>query len=410
MNRPSLPISYDDVVDAHARIRSEIIDTPATASKTLSQITGADVFLKFESFQFTASFKERGALNRLLHLTDEERERGVIAMSAGNHAQGVAYHAQRLGIPATIVMPKGTPFTKVKRTEESGAHVILAPGRLADAAALAQKIAEDEQRVFIHPFDDPLVMAGQGTVAIEFLKTYPQIEALAIPIGGGGLIAGVATAAKAINPEIKVYGVQSESYPSMKEHLAGRAIEPSRETVAEGIAVKTPGAQTATVVKELVEDILIVPERTIELAISLLLEVEKVVVEGAGAAGLAALLQYPQIFGGVKTGLVLCGGNIDSRTLAFCLLRNLTRDGRIARLRVMLPDLPGGLAKVANVVAEQGGNIIEVNHERAFAAISVKYTELDVVVETKDRDHTAHVIKALEEAGFEVIHQLGTWP
>lgn len=398
----ALPIGYQDVLAAAEAIGDTLAPTPAARSRTLSTITGADIYLKFEIFQFTASFKERGALNRLLALTDAERARGVVAMSAGNHAQGVAYHAARLAIPATIVMPHGTPFTKVKRTEELGARVVLAGDSLVGASEAARQLEADEGLTFIHPFDDTLVMAGQGTVGKEFLETFPELDVLVVPIGGGGLISGVAVAAKAIKPDIRIVGVQTEAFPAMKAALEGQTIEPSHHTLAEGIAVKMPGELTRRVVGELVEDILVVSESRIEDAINLLMEVEKVVVEGAGAAGLAAVLQYPERFAGLKTGLVLCGANIDPRTVASCIMRGLARDGRITRLRVTMLDLPGGLHRVSGVIAQEGGNIIEVQHLRQFSEIPLKYTELELVIETKDRHHTNAVIKGLENARFAV--------
>jgi len=397
-----LAISLEDVRAAARTIQDAIVRTPSDQSYTLSAMTGADIRLKFEIFQFTASFKERGALNRLSALSAEERARGVIAMSAGNHAQGVAYHATRLGIPATIVMPRGTPFTKVKRTEELGAEVVLIGDSLDEARAEAERIRQERQLVFIHPYDDPLIMAGQGTVALEFLDQEPDIDTLVIPIGGGGLIAGCAVAAKALRPDIRILGVQSEAFPGMKAALAGQEIKPVRQTVAEGIAVKQPGKLTRDVVRRLVDDILIVSEDRIEEAIDLFMEIEKVVVEGAGAAGLAAVRQFPDLFEGRKVGLVACGGNIDPRTLVACVMRGLVRDGRMCRLRVATLDQPGALARVTTAVAEAGGNIIEVYHQRQFAATPVKYTEIELVIETKDRRHSERVIRALQDQGLEV--------
>lgn len=398
----SLPISLADIEAAARTIEGAVARTPAQPSYTLSAITGTTLYLKFEIFQFTASFKERGALNRLTALPEAARERGVIAMSAGNHAQGVAYHATRLNIPATIVMPRGTPFTKVRRTEELGAQVLLVGDTLDEALAEAERVMAAEGLTFLHPFDDPLVMAGQGTAALEFLQQCPQLDTLVVPIGGGGLIAGCAVAAKAVNPDIRIVGVQSEAYPGMKAALQGREIAPARQTIAEGIAVKRPGKLTRQVVEALVDEILVVPEERIEEAITLLMEVEKVVVEGAGAAGLAAVREFPDRFEGRQSGLILCGGNIDPRTLVGCVMRGLVRDGRMCRLRVATLDQPGALAKVTGAVAEAGGNIIEVYHQRQFAATSVKYTEIELVIETKDRRHTRRVVKQLEDQGLEV--------
>lgn len=403
----TLPISFDDVKTAAETIEGAVLDTPAQRSVTLSELTGADIALKFEIFQFTASFKERGALNRLSALSEEERARGVVAMSAGNHAQGVAYHAARLSVPATIVMPEGTPFTKVRNTERLGATVVTAGETLSEATEAARGLESEEGLTFIHPFDDPLVMAGQGTLALEFLRDFPDLEMLAVPIGGGGLISGIAVAAKHINPAIKIVGVQSEAYPGMKAALEGREISPNKVTIAEGIAVKKPGELTRKVVRELVDDILVVKESQIEDAIDALMEIEKVVVEGAGAAGLAAVQQYPDRFEGKRVGIPLCGGNIDPRTLSFCVMRGMVRDGRISRLRVTTLDLPGALAKVTAIVAKAGGNIMEVYHQRQFASAPVKYTEIELVVETKDRRHTDRLIAALTDGGLEVTDTSG---
>ena len=403
----ALPIRFADIEHAADVIRGAVVDTPAARSETLSAITGADIALKFEIFQFTASFKERGAVNKLSTLTEAERARGIIAMSAGNHAQGVAYHARRLGIPATIVMPEGTPFTKVRNTERLGARVVLSGETLAESADAAQVLQEQEGLVFIHPFDDPLIMAGQGTLALEFLRDFPDREILVVPIGGGGLISGIAVAAKHLNPDIRIFGVQTEAYPAMKAAIEGFEAKPGRVTIAEGIAVKKPGQLTRKVVEAFVEDILLVKEAMLEDAVNALMEVEKVVVEGAGAAGLAAVLQYPDLFRDRRVGIPLCGGNIDPRTLAFCVMRGMVRDGRISRLRITTLDLPGGLAKITAIVARAGGNIMEVYHQRQFAIAPVKYTEIEIVVETKDRESGLRLIKALEDAGFEVADTSG---
>lgn len=398
-----LPISYGDVLAAAKRIKDGIYHTPAEFSEVLSEAVGSEIFLKFEIFQHTASFKERGALNMLLSLSDKEKKHGVVAASAGNHAQGVAFHAARLGISATIVMPKDTPFNKIKRSEVFGATIVLHGATFADAMAEARRLEKQKDLTFIPTYDHPLIMAGQGTVAVEFLKRFADLDALIVPVGGGGLIAGCAVAAKAIRPEIKVYGVQSEVYPSMKAALEGRTIDPARQTIAEGIAIKEPGKLTARVVEALVDDILIVPEHLIERAINMFIEVEKVVVEGAGAAPLAAVMQYPDLFRGQKTGLVLSGGNIDPKLLAYSLMRGLARDGRISRLRVTTPDLPGSLAKLTAIVAENGGNVIEVYHQRQFADIALKYTSIEMVIETKDAGHAKTIVTALEAQGFEVV-------
>jgi len=318
----------------------------------------------------------------------------------------VAYHATRLGIPATIVMPRGTPFMKIRKTEDLGATVVVAGNNFSEAQERAETIRAEKNLVFIQPFDDPLIMAGQGTVGLEFLERFPDLDVIVVPIGGGGLISGIATAAKAMKPDIRIIGVQTEIYPAMKAALEGREISPVKQTVAEGIAVKTPGKLTRKVVRELVDDILIVREATIEHAINMLMEVEKVVVEGAGAAPLAALLDYPKVFRGAKVGLVLAGANIDSRILASSIMRGLVRDGRISRIKVTTEDLPGGLAHITRVVAEAGANVIEVYHQREFAPISLKYTNIELVIETKDKPHTDRVIEALEADGFEVHRQM----
>ena len=398
-----LPISFEDVLAAAKRIKDGIYHTPAEFSEVLSEAVDSEIFLKFEIFQHTASFKERGALNMLLSLSGAEKKHGVVAASAGNHAQGVAFHAARLGISATIVMPKDTPFNKIKRSEVFGATIVLHGKTFADAMAEARRFEKQKDLTFIPTYDHPLIMAGQGTVAVEFLKRFADLDALIVPVGGGGLIAGCAVAAKAIRPEIKVYGVQSEVYPSMKAALEGRTIDPARQTIAEGIAIKEPGKLTARVVEALVDDILIVPEHLIERAINMFIEVEKVVVEGAGAAPLAAVMQYPDLFRGQKTGLVLSGGNIDPKLLAYSLMRGLARDGRISRLRVTTPDLPGSLAKLTAIVAESGGNVIEVYHQRQFADIALKYTSIEMVIETKDAGHAKTIVTALEAEGFEVV-------
>ncbi|GIX17044.1 MAG: threonine ammonia-lyase [Rhodothalassiaceae bacterium] len=399
--RDGLAITLEDVEAARDRIRDALVRTPVIRSGPLSDLVGAEVFLKLEIFQYTASFKERGALNRLLALSPDERRRGVVAMSAGNHAQGVARHAARLGIPATIVMPRTTPFTKVRNTERLGAEVVLVGDTLQEALDHARRL-EAEGRVFIHPFDDPLIMAGQGTLALEFLKDVPDLDALIVPIGGGGLMAGVAVAAKGVRPDIRIFGVQSENYPSMKAALEGREITPKPMTVAEGIAVKAPGRLTLPIVRALVDDIFVVEEWRIEDAIDLLAEVEKIVVEGAGAAPLAALRRERRAFEGRRVGLVVTGGNIDPRTLTACMLRRMVRDGRLARLKVTTPDVPGSLSRITAVIGRAGGNILDVVHQRPFAAAPVRYTEIELVVETKDRAHTEQLIAALAGEGFAV--------
>jgi threonine dehydratase len=374
--------------------------TPMRLSRTLSSIAGCDVWLKFENLQFTASFKERGALNKLLSLTQQERSKGVIAMSAGNHAQGVAYHAERLGIPATIVMPAGTPFNKIQHTRDHGARVIVEGEMLADAQRFAESLCAEEELTFVHPYDDAKIIAGQGTVALEMLEKAPELDTIIVPIGGGGLIAGIATAAKAKKPEIDIVGVQTALYPSMYRAIRGETGPSGGATVAEGIAVQNVSDRTKKIIAALVSEIFLVDEAAIEHAVALLLEVEKTVVEGAAAAGLAALLQNPERFHGRKVGLVLTAGNIDSRLLASVILRELSRGGRISVFHVELTDRPGSLAKIATVIGEAGGNIIEVLHNRLSTAISAKNAVVDITVETRDAHHRDSVGQKIGEAGF----------
>jgi len=388
-------ISLSDVRDAAKRIAGAVERTPCVHSRTLSKLAGAEVFLKFENLQFTASFKERGALNRLLLLSDAERHRGVIAMSAGNHAQGVAYHATLLGIRSVIVMPKGTPNTKVKNTEVHGADVVLEGDSLAEAGDYARERAAREGLTLIHPYDDPAVIAGQGTIALEMLEDVPELETLIVPIGGGGLIAGIATATKALRSDLQVFGVESRSYSAMYQRLHGHPVEVGGDTIAEGLAVRDVGDLTLEIVHRLVQDVLIVEEATIERAVVTLIEIEKTVAEGAGAAGLAALLQYPHTFRGRRVGIPLCGGNIDTSTLAAVLMRGLVRDGRLVRLRVTMPDVSGSLAKVASLIGEAGGNIVEVQHQRLFGTASVKTPEVEFLIETRGRAHSDAIVAAL---------------
>jgi threonine dehydratase len=398
----SLAVSADDVHAAAQRIAGAIEHTPCVESRTLSRLTGARVFLKFENLQFTASFKERGALNKLLSLGEAERRRGVIAMSAGNHAQAVAYHAARLGIPAVIVMPKGSPNTKVKNTQVHGAEVVLEGDSLHESGRHAIERAKRDNLVFVHPYEDPLVIAGQGTAGLELLAAVPDLEALVVPIGGGGLISGIAVAAKSINRKIRIYGVESKTYPSMYQRLNGLPIECGGDTIAEGIAVKDAGDIAFSIVRELVEEVLVVKEETIERAVVALLEIEKTVAEGAGAAALAALLEHPARFAGRRVGLPVSGGNIDSRVLASVLMRGLVRDSRLVRLRVTMPDISGSLARVAALIAQAGGNVVEVQHQRVFGTFSARSTEIEFLVEMRDRDHAEHLLKALRDNGIKV--------
>src|SRR5688572_15108683 len=395
-------VTLADVKAAARRISGAIEQTPCLHSRTLSRLTGAEVFLKFENLQFTASFKERGALNKLLSLTESERRRGVIAMSAGNHAQAVAYHSARLGIPATIVMPKGSPNTKIKNTQVHGATVVLEGENLFEAGKHARALAARDNPASVHPSEDPLIIAGQGTVGLEMLGQVPELDLIVVPVGGGGLISGIATAAKALKPSIRVLGVESRNYPSMHQRLAGVPIECGGDTIAEGIAVKDVGASAFAIIRSLVEEVLVVEEETIERAVVALIEIEKTVAEGAGAAGLAALLQHRARFAGRRVGIPISGGNIDSRVLASVLMRGLVRDGRLVRLRVTLPDVSGSLAKVAALIAEAGGNIVEVQHQRIFGTSSVRSPEVEFLVETRDREHTKELVALLESNAISV--------
>jgi threonine dehydratase len=395
-----LPVTLADIQRAHALIADQIDDTPCRRSRTLSAIAGCEVWLKFENFQFTASFKERGALNKLLSLTEAQRKHGVIAVSAGNHAQGVAYHAQRLGIPATIVMPLGTPFTKVQHTQNFGATVIIEGNVLSDAFAFAERLRTERNLTFIHPFDDPRIIAGQGTIALEMLEAVPNIDAMILPIGGGGLISGMAIGARAVKPDIEIFGVQTARYPSMHRAIYNQSGVCGGATVAEGIAVQTAADTTRNIIDQLVDDILLVDEPEIEHAIALLLEVEKVVVEGAGAVGLAALLKHRDLFAGRKVGLVLTAGNIDTRMLGSIILRELSRSGRISVFHIELTDRPGSLALIAKVIGDAGGNIIEVLHNRLSTDVSVKDVAIDITVETRDAQHRDMVASEIAVAGF----------
>ncbi len=404
LSQPSADdLTLDDVTAAAARIAGEVARTPFLESRTLGALLGCRLFLKFENLQFTASFKERGALNRLLALSDAERAQGVVAMSAGNHAQGVAFHAQRLGVPATIVMPRGTPFVKVQHTEAFGAHVVLEGDSLTEATAHARRLETERGLVFIHPYDDRLVAAGQGTVGLEILDDAPcPLDAVIVPIGGGGLISGVATAVKGRAPEVEVIGVQTRLYPSMAAVLRGEAPEVGGATIAEGIAVKEPGLLTRAVTRARVDDILLVSEEALEAAIVDLLTIEKTVVEGAGAAPLAALQENADRFAGRAVALILSGGNIDQRLLASVILRDLVRSGRMARLRIGLADAPGSLARVASLIGAAGGNIVDVDHQRTFSHLPAKQASLEVAVETMDAKALTRLVAALRDAGYGV--------
>ncbi|MCP1470863.1 threonine dehydratase [Sphingobium sp. OAS761] len=401
-NALPLPVTVDDILAARTRIAGSVVKTPTLISQTFSDMLGCKVYLKFENLQFTAAYKERGALNRLLQLDADSRAKGVIAASAGNHAQGLAYHGKRLGVPVTIVMPETTPIIKITQTQGHGATVVQHGEKFDDAYAHARKLEVEQGLTFIHPFDEPDIIAGQGTVALEMLEDAPEIDTLIVPIGGGGLFSGMATAARAMKPDIRLVGVQAELYPSMYDYIKGADLACDGDTLAEGIAVKQPGELTRRFVDRLADDVLLVTERRLEEALSLLLQIEKTVVEGAGAAGLAALLSYRGQFVGRKVGLVLTGGNIDTRLLANVLLRDLARSGRLARLRIILQDRPGALFHVARIFDQEAVNILELAHQRIFTNLPAKGLTLDVECETRDRDHLQRLIAALREAGYEV--------
>ena len=400
MTEGAFAIEMADVERAAQAIQGQVIHTRTGHSRTLSALTGAEVWLKFENHQFTASFKERGALARLLTLDDEQRRRGVIAMSAGNHAQAVAYHAQRLGIPATIVMPRSTPNAKVDQTRVFGPEVILQGLMFDESAAAAYELAAERNLTMLHPFDDPVVMAGQGSLALEILADAPRPDAILVPIGGGGLISGVATVMAAVAPETEVIGVQTEQYPGAYRALRGDGPEPGSFTIAEGIAVKHPGKLTLPIIREKVRDIVLVPETALERAVLLLLEIEKSVVEGAGAAGLAALLSSPERFRGRRVVLLLCGGNLDMMIMSSLILRGLARTQRLVRVRVEVPDLPGALAEVCQLLGELDSNIIDIHHQRAFTGSSVRATGVDFVVQMRGAEQTEQVLETLGRRGY----------
>jgi threonine dehydratase len=395
-----LPVALADIRSAAETIAGAVLRTPAVRATALTELVGAEIVLKLETLHPTGSFKERGALTKLLSLDASQRRAGVIAMSAGNHAQGVAYHARRLGIPTTIVMPADTPFTKIERTEAYGARVVLRGAGLGDAHRAADEIAREHGLTLVHPYDDARIIAGQGTVALELLADYPDLDILVVPIGGGGLISGIAIAAKAIKPGIHIIGVQCAGYGAML-HALGRGAKPTGgATLAEGIAVKEPGKLTRSIVAALVDDIRLVDEAALERAVAVLLDAEKLVVEGAGAAPLAAVMGESERFRGRRIGLVLSGGNIDARLLASILQRQLVRAGRLVRLRIEISDIPGALAKIAGIIGDQGGNIVEIYHQRLFYDVPVKLAEVDAVVETRNPRHVGELVAALGAAGF----------
>ena len=396
------PPSIDDIHAAAKRIDGAVIRTPMLVSRTLSEIIGAEVWLKFENLQFTAAYKERGALNKLLQLSPEERARGVIAASAGNHAQAVAYHAKRLGIPATIVMPESTPTVKVTQTAGHGATVVLFGKIVDDAFAKARELALEKGYVFVHAFDDPQIIAGAGTVGLEMIEEAPDLDTIVVPIGGGGLMSGVSIATRSVKPEIELIGVEAELYPSMKCAIQDCQMPLGGDTLAEGIAVKQPGELTSRILKEYLNDVVLVSERELERAVAMLVGIEKTVVEGAGAAGLAAMLAEPERYKGKKVATLLCGGNIDTHLLANVLVRDLVRQGRIARLHVAAHDQPGALAAITAKVYEAGVNVIEINHSRIFTRLPAKDTMIEVECEARDPESIDDVVARLEAAGFTV--------
>jgi threonine dehydratase len=396
-------LRLSDIKTAAARLQGNLLLTPCTYARTLSQITGAEVFLKFENLQFTAAFKERGALNKLLTLTPRQRKRGVIAMSAGNHAQGVAYHAKRLGIPAVIVMPTHTPNVKVEHTRAHGAEVILHGETFDDASDYAQGLARRRGLTLVHPYDDLMVMAGQGTIALEMLEQQPELDVLLVPIGGGGLIAGMAVAAHGLKPEVQVLGVQSERFPAMAQMVRRKPVQCDTYTIAEGIAVRKPGQLTRAVVEKCVSDILLVDEDELEDAVLMLLQIEKTVVEGAGACGLAALLKHRTRFRNRRVGLVLSGGNIDLLILSSIIQRGLARNGQLVRLRVETRDVPGELARVSGLIGRAGGNIVEVHHQRAFSAHPLQTALVEFILQTRGCQHLEQILAALQAAGSRAL-------
>jgi threonine dehydratase len=393
--------TLDDIRAAAEAIKGHVVRTPFVAAPRLAKQLGlASLRLKLENQQFTGSFKDRGAYYKLRSLSPEERKRGVIAMSAGNHAQGVAYHAQNLGIPATIVMPEGTPFTKIERTASFGPRVILKGDNIDAAAVFARELAATENLIFVHPYDDPYIVAGQGTIGLEIIDDDPDLDFLVIPIGGGGLIGGISTAVKALKPSIEIYGVESDLYPSM--HHAINEIAPANggQTLADGIAVKSPGALTRAIVEEHVREVLLVDEMSVERAVGTLIETQRIVAEGAGAAALAAIMCHPSAFRNCKVGIVIGGGNIDSRLLSQVLMRTLVLDGRMATLRIEIVDQPGVMSTLTRVIGQAGGNIMDITHHRLFIDLPVKRAEVDVLVETRNAGHVDEIIKLLEQSGF----------
>jgi threonine dehydratase len=395
-------VTLSDIQAAQRTIAGKVLRTPSLYSPRLSTLTGAEVYVKYENLQATGSFKERGAFNKLSSLSDAEKKRGVVAMSAGNHAQAVAYHAKRLGIASTIVMPEPTPFVKVAATEAHGARVVLHGETIADAEARALRFVADDGLVLVHPYDDLKVIAGQGTIGLELLEDDPHLDVLAIPIGGGGLISGIAIAAKAIKPAIEVIGVEAALFPSMWNALHGEHRPCAGSTIAEGIAVKNVGKLTLPIVQELVADILLAEEVHLERAVNAFITLQKTMAEGAGAAGLAAVLAEPARFRGRRVGLVVCGGNIDPRVAASIMVRELERDDRIVSYRISIQDRPGTLGTIATLLGKLGANILEVHHRRLFLDMPARAARLDVTVETRDRRHAEAVEQALQAEGYSV--------
>ena len=400
-----MTVSATDIRNASDRLEGNVIRTPFVPAPALSGLLGCDVSLKLENLQHTSSFKARGAFIAMQALSDAARQRGVITMSAGNHAQAVAYHARQMGIPAVIVMPAQTPFAKVSRTRAHGAEVVLEGRNLNECEGLVSRLIEERGMSLIHPYDDELVMAGQGSVGLEMLVEDDSLDALVVPIGGGGLIGGIATIARDMRPNIRIYGVQTELYPAMKLAVANKDIACGGETLAEGIAVKKPGGVTRPVVANLVDDILLVNEQSLEWAVGSLIEQQRIVAEGAGAAGIAAIHQHPGLFTGKKVGVVICGGNIDPRLLASILNRNMAIDGRLARLRIDISDEPGMLAAISASIGRCGGNIVEIYHQRLFYDVPAKLAKIDAVIETRGPDHVDEIIADLKDAGF-IVHQM----
>ena len=397
-----MTVTPDAIREAHKAMEGAVLRTPSVYSPALSSMIDADVWLKLENQQITSSFKPRGAFTRMSALTPDEAKRGVISMSAGNHAQAVAYHAKQMGIPAVIVMPAQTPFAKINRTRAWGAEVILEGRNLNECEGVISQIIAERGMTLIHPYNDELVMTGQGSVGLEMLADNPDLDTLIVPVGGGGLISGIAIAARDINPDIRIIGVEAELWPTMTDMVAGDDIRGGGETLAEGIAVKKPGALTMPVVRDLVDEIVLVSEVIIEQAVGVMVEQQRLVTEGAGAAGVAALLQYPEKFKGHKSGVVICGGNIDPRLLSAVLTRNMARDGRIARLRIDITDEPGMLAGITTAISSCKSNIIEIFHQRMFQDVPPKLAKIDAVIETRGGDHLQEIVQAIRDKGFTV--------